>query len=277
MDYHITPLTDHETGAEVLGVDLSHTVDERLRREINAALAKFHVLVFREQKLSPPQFARAAENFGPIMLQHEREKQVPGYPQVADLKPEQIAPGKYLVAGGGFHTDHSWDPSPPKATALHPVTLPVSGGDTQFVNVHHAHDELPEDLKRRIGDLRAVHTFYSKLRTREVVPISEESLKALPPPSTHALVRTHPDNGRKFLYLNPVRMESIVGMKDADALALIAETMAHATQQKYEYRHQWRPGDMVIWDNRSVLHKANGDYDMTKRHMYRVMVKAEAA
>ena len=86
-----------------------------------------------------------------------------------------------------------------------------------------------------------------------MVPISEESLKALPPPSTHALIRTHPDNGRKFLYLNPVRMESIVGLEDAEALALIAYTMAHATQQKYEYRHKWRPGDMVIWESHTIL------------------------
>jgi len=92
----------------------------------------------------------------------------------------------------------------------------------------------------------------------------------------HPLVRRHPDNGRKALYLNPVRMESIPGMEDDDALALIGELMAHATQKKYEYRHQWRRGDMVIWDNRSVMHQANPDYDMNqRRYLYRLMLKGE--
>ena len=89
-------------------------------------------------------------------------------------------------------------------------------------------------------------------------------------------MRLHPENGRKALYLNPVRMESIPGMPDDEALALIKELMAHATQKKYEYRHQWRYGDMVIWDNRSVMHQANGDYNMQEvRHLYRLMIVGE--
>ena len=90
------------------------------------------------------------------------------------------------------------------------------------------------------------------------------------------MVRVHPDNGRKALYLNPVRMESIEGMGDNEALALIGELMDHATQTKYEYRHQWRQGDWVIWDNRSVMHQANADYDMNeRRYLYRLMLKGE--
>jgi taurine dioxygenase len=95
-------------------------------------------------------------------------------------------------------------------------------------------------------------------------------------PCIHPLVRTHPDNGRKALYLNPVRMESIIGMEDTDALALIDELMCHATQKKYEYRHKWRDGDWVLWDNRSVMHQANPDYDMNeRRYLYRLMLKGE--
>jgi taurine dioxygenase len=92
----------------------------------------------------------------------------------------------------------------------------------------------------------------------------------------HPLVRTHPENGRKALFLNPVRMESIIGMDDADALKLIDELMQHATQKKYEYRHQWHYGDWVMWDNRSVMHQANPDYDMSERRfLYRLMLKGE--
>ena len=121
-----------------------------------------------------------------------------------------------------------------------------------------------------------MHVYLSKYSPRELKPLNEESLKALPPPGIHPLVRIHPENGRKALYLNPVRIESILGMADDAALELIAELMAHATQKKFEYRHQWRLGDMVLWDNRSVMHKANPDYDMSERRfLYRLMLKGE--
>ena len=98
----------------------------------------------------------------------------------------------------------------------------------------------------------------------------------MPPPGIHPLVRTHPETGRKALFLNPVRMESIVGMEDKEALALIDDLMRHATQKKYEYRHKWRDGDWVLWDNRSVMHQANPDYDMNeRRYLYRLMLKGE--
>ena len=110
-----------------------------------------------------------------------------------------------------------------------------------------------------------------------ILPLNDESLKALPPPGIHPLVRVHPENKRKALFLNPVRIEGIVGMPDDEALDLVVELMAHATQPKYEYRHQWRYGDMVLWDNRSVMHKANPDYDMNeRRYLYRLMLKGEA-
>src|SRR4051812_2382303 len=92
------------------------------------------------------------------------------------------------------------------------------------------------------------------------------------PPSIHPLVRTHPENGRKALFLNPVRIESIIGMEDSEARALIAELIRHSTQKKYEYRHKWRSGDWVLWDNRSLMHQANPDYDMNeRRYLYRLM------
>jgi alpha-ketoglutarate-dependent taurine dioxygenase len=112
---------------------------------------------------------------------------------------------------------------------------------------------------------------------RSLDRIDETSLRDLPPPGVHPLVQRHPENHRPALYLNPVRIEAIVGMEDRDALALVEELMAHATQRKYEYRHQWRPGDMVIWDNRSVMHQANPDYDMAeRRYLYRLMLRGTA-
>jgi taurine dioxygenase len=276
MQYTINAMTDHQTGAEILGLDLKAPLSDELRKALNAEFAKYHVLVFRDQKLIAPDFAHAGEIFGEIMSQHHKDIRATGHPEVFEIRNEQIAPGKYRIAGETFHTDHSNHPVPPKATSLYTVTLPSYGGDTQFVNMHNAYDDLPDATKRRIDGLRAMHVWESKFSPRKLRPLAEQSSKALPPPAMHPIVRLHPENGRKGLYLNPVRMESIVGMPDDEAQALIKELMAHATQKKYEYRHRCRYGDMVIWDNRSLMHQANGDYDMKEtRHLYRIMIVGE--
>jgi taurine dioxygenase len=140
--------------------------------------------------------------------------------------------------------------------------------------MHRAYEELEDQIKRRIDGLKSVHVYLSKYSPRPLGAIDDGSVRALPPLGVHPLVHTHRDNGRKALYLNPVRVESIVGMPDQEALALIDQLMQHATQKRYEYRHQWRNGDMVIWDNRSVMHQANPDYDMSERRcIYRLMLK----
>lgn len=275
MAFTITPLTAH-TGAEVRGVDLARPLDPETAAALNLAWAQFHVLVIRDQRYDPSDFMRAAQVFGTLLQHHQREMHVPRFPEMYFVSNEQTVPGKRFIAGETFHTDHSNHPAPPKATILYPVSLPSSGGDTQYVNMHLAYDELPEAMKRRIDGLKAVHVYLSKYSPRELRPLSEDSRKVLPPPGIHPLVRAHPDNGRKALFLNPVRIESIIGMPDDEALDLVAELMAHATQRTYEYRHQWHYGDMVIWDNRSVMHKANPDYDMSeRRYLYRLMLQGE--
>lgn len=277
MSYTVNPLTSHGTGAEIRGLDLSKPLDEQLRRRLNQDFARYHVLVIRDQQFTPRQFAQAAENFGEIMPQAIKGFGTREHADVFELKPMAVAPGEYRAPGGdGFHTDHSFEPCPPKATSLHPVRLPSSGGDTQFCNVHLAYDELPQAMKQRIDKLKAVHAYYSRNAAYGVRKLDPESLAALPPPAIHPLVPVHPDNGRRYLYVNQSRLESIVGMDDAQTVQLVKQLVTHATQQKYEYRHVWRTGDMVIWDNRSVLHKANGDYDMREgegRLMYRIMLK----
>jgi taurine dioxygenase len=275
MGYTVTPLTEH-TGAEVYGLDLNQGVDAETRTALNRAFADHHVMVVRDQELTPPQFIAAAQIFGELFQHDKREMHVPGYPQIYYVSNEQTVPGKRYISGETFHTDHSNHPAPPKATMLFPVSLPSSGGDTQYVNMHQAYDDLPAATRERIDGLKAVHVYLSKYSPRELRPLSEDSSRLVPPPGVHPLVRTHPENGRKALYLNPVRIEAIEGMTDSEALDLVTGLMAHAIQKKYEYRHQWRYGDFVIWDNRSVIHKANPDYDMNqRRYLYRLMLKGE--
>src|SRR5262244_3136121 len=240
----------------------------RLRRASRAGDAR--------PTLTPGQFEAAAQVFGEIQLHDKRERHVPGHPGVDYVSNDQIENGRRIIPGETFHTDHSNHPRPPKGTMLFAVELPSRGGDTQYVNMHDAYDDLPADTKQRIDGLKAVHVYQSKYSPRPLGQITEESRSKLPPPGVHPLVRTHPENGRKALYLNPVRMESVLGMEDPDALTLIDELMRHVTQKRYEYRHKWRDGDWVLWDNRSVMHQANPDYDMReRRYLYRLMLKGE--
>jgi len=273
--FTITPLTGH-TGAEVVGLDFTQPLDAETRATLNQAFAEHHVLVMRDQHLGPEEFKAAAQVFGELQQHDKKEHHVPGHPDVYYVSNDEIVNGRRIIPGETFHTDHSNHPRPPKATMLFAVELPSSGGDTQYVNMHDAYDDLPAQTKQRIDGLKAVHVYQSKYSPRPLGQITEESRSKLPPPGVHPLVRTHPENGRKALFLNPVRMEAIVGMDDKEALALIDELMRHATQKKYEYRHKWRHGDWVLWDNRSVMHQANPDYDMReRRYLYRLMLKGE--
>jgi taurine dioxygenase len=273
--FTVSPLTNH-TGAEVTGLDFTQPIDTDSRASLYRAFTERHVLVMRDQHFTPDQFKAATQIFGEIQPHDKKEHHVPGHPGVDYVSNDEIVDGRRIIPGETFHSDHSNHPRPPKATTLFAVELPSSGGDTQYVNMHEAYDDLPEATKRRIDGLKAVHVYLSKFSPRPLGKITEESRGNLPPPGVHPLVRTNPENGRKALFLNPVRMESVVGMEDREALALIDDLMRHATQRKYEYRHKWRKGDWVLWDNRSVMHQANPDYDMNqRRYLYRLMLKGE--
>src|SRR5258708_22320716 len=204
MAYTITPMTEH-TGAEVRGLDLTTPIDAETRGALNRAFSDDHVLVIRDQKFGPLQFIAAAELFGELQPHDKKELHVPGYPQMYFVSNEQTVPGKRYISGETFHTDHSNHPAPPKATMLFPVSLPSSGGDTQYVNMHDAYDDLPEPTKRRIAGLRAVHVYLSKYSPRPLGQITEESRRKMPPSGIPPLVRTHPGNRRQAVFLDPVR------------------------------------------------------------------------
>jgi len=181
MAYAITPLTGH-TGAEVKGLDLTTPIDASTRAALNRAFAEHHVLVVRDQKYGPDEFTQAVQLWGELQPHDKKELHVPGYPHMYFVSNEQTVPGKRYISGETFHSDHSNHPAPPKATILYPVSLPSYGGDTQYVNMHRAYDDLPDATKRRIDPLKAVHVYLSKYSPRELKPLNEESLKALPPP-----------------------------------------------------------------------------------------------
>ncbi len=276
MSYRIAQLSAH-TGAEVCGIDLADPVNVQTRARLNLAFVDYSVLVFRDQHLAPHQLLAAVKLFGEVFPQHNSRFALPECPEIHYISNQDSYPdGRRYIPGEGYHTDHSNAARPPKATVLHAVRLPDKGGDTQYVNMHLAYDGLPDETRRRIDGLKAIHVYQSRHSERKLMALGETDRDHVPDAVAHPIVRTHPKSRRKAIYINPIRTEGVVGMAEAEALVLLAELLEHATQAKYQYRHQWRPGDLVMWDNRSLLHKANGDYDMSQeRYLYRVMLQGD--
>ena len=277
MICELLPLSEH-TGVEAKGVDLSRPLDEETRSLLNQAFVKHSVLVIRDQTLTARQLRDAVQNFGEIFPQHNTRFSLPECPEIHYLSNKDRYPdGSRYIPGAGYHTDHSNAEIPPKATLLLAIELPTSGGDTQYVNMAAAYDALPEATKRQIAGLNAMHVYQSKHSTRKLMTLGDEAKKRLPPAVYHPIVRTHPENGRKAIYINPIRIETIAGMKETDAQLLLRELLQHAIQERFQYRHKWKQGDLVMWDNRCLLHKANGDYDheTQTRYLYRVMLQGD--
>jgi alpha-ketoglutarate-dependent taurine dioxygenase len=272
----IRPLTDL-VGAEIAGVDLGQPIDDETRAGLYRAFADYSVLVFPGQEFDPPHFAAAAQIFGTIVPEQFGNYRLPEYPLVSSLSNRDLEQGgaRRAVRGEDFHTDHSNYAAPPKATVLYGIAIPQSGGDTEFVSVQAAYDDLPEATKRRIAGLKAMHAYRGARFDRKITQLTPDLLAATPS-AAHPIARRNPDNGRIGLYLSPNRVTGIADMDDDAAFDLLGELFAHATRGKYLYRHKWRKGDMVIWDNRSVLHQATTDYDMTEyRFLYRVLLEGE--
>jgi taurine dioxygenase len=273
---NIRRLTDH-AGAEALGIDLTRPVSAEAKAALNRAFIDHSVLVIRDQTLNPAEVLTAVELFGTIFPQHNTRFAIRECPEIHYISNQDHLPdGKRYIPGEGWHTDHSNDTRPPKATVLHAVTLPDRGGDTQFANMAAAYAALPAAMQDRIAGLIAIHVYQSSHSARKLMGLSDANKERVPNAVLHPIVRTHPENGRRSIYINPIRIEGILGLDHKEALPLLDELLEHATRQEFQYRHEWRPGDVVIWDNRCLLHKANGDYDMDQtRYLYRVMLQGD--
>ena len=276
FSFSIKPLSAH-TGAEIRGIDLGKPVDDATRAALNQAFVDHAVLAIRNQRLDAPQFLEAMKIFGEIFQQHNSRFAVPECPAIHYISnQDKTEDGGVYIPGEGYHTDHSNHDVPPKATALHAVKLPNTGGDTQFVNMYEAYDALPEATKKRIDGLKAKHVYQSKYSARKLPKLPGDKKHIETGSVLHPLVRTHPRSGRKAIYINPIRIEEIIGLTESEALPLLDDLLEHSTQLKFQYRHKWNSGDVVIWDNRCLLHKANGDYPVTEvRYLYRLMLKGE--
>ena len=273
MNFQSRKLSGHMAAA-VSGIDLNSLPDPATQAALTKALHDNLVLCIRDQSLAPLPFRDAMAQFGTPV----QRKQLAQTEQCADVNiissedRDELGDGKRLVNGATWHTDDSFMRAPCSLTMLYGVVVPSRGGDTQFTNMYAAYEDLPPETKARIDGLKVIHKYESSRRGGRVAKRPAAEMAAMPE-ATHPLVRTHPDTKRKSLYLNPNRMEQIEGMDRAGSDRLLDALVAHATQPKYQYRHVWRQGDIVIWDNRCTMHKANADYpDGERRLMHRVIV-----
>jgi len=268
----LRPLSEH-TGAEILDIDLKSNLNKAVIKKLNQVFSKFSIIVIRNQNLTPDEFCDSAKIFGKIFNQHNKKFALKENNMVHYISnQDKFDDGKPYIPGEGYHTDHSNDKNPPKATILHAKSLPSIGGDTQFVNMHLVYKELPLELKKKVNNLKALHVYQSSLSTRKLMSLSKEINNQ--PEVVHSLVRVHPENKKTSLYINPIRIEKIIGFSKADTKELLDKLMHYVSNPQNEYRHKWKEGDFVIWDNRILMHKANGDYDMReKRYLYRLMIQ----
>ncbi len=273
MTLTLTPLSD-VAGVEARGIDLRVPPPPEIRAALYQAFLDHAVLVVRDQQLAPAELLAAVRSWGQVFPQHNPRFALPDCPEIHYISnQDRYADGRRYIPGEGYHTDHSNAATPPKATVLHAVRLPDRGGDTQFVNMTAAAAALPAALRARIVGRSAVHVYQSRHSARQLMGLPPDARAAVPDEVRHRLLRRHPETGRESLYINLIRIEAIEGLAEPDALALLDALLAHATQPAFEYRHRWRAGDLVMWDNRCLLHKANGDYDMDQeRYLYRVML-----
>ena len=273
MDLKINKLSDH-TGAEIVDIDLKKVSSKTLIYKINQAFTKHSVLVFRNQDLSADHFYDCSQLFGSIFDQHNKKFALKENNLVHYISnKDKFEDGKIYIPGEGYHTDHSNDLNPPKATILHAKKLPSFGGDTQFVNMNLVYNQLPLHLKETIHNLKALHVYQSSHSKRKLISLPKK-IKKTHKKAIHPLVRFHPENNKISLYINPIRIEKIIGFSKDETIELLDILMNYVSKLENEYRHQWQIGDFVIWDNRILMHKANGDYNMNEdRYLFRIMIK----
>jgi taurine dioxygenase len=206
------------------------------------------------------------------LLQDYRSSESPVISIIASDQTDALGDGRTIVFGGAWHTDDSYLAVPAKATMLYAHVIPPKGGDTLFADTTAAYEALDAATRAEVDGMRAVHTYQSR-RNVNVVPTRSASEEAQTPPVDHPLVRTDTAAGRRSLYLNPNRMESIVGRDDAASDAVLDRLIAHATDDRFVYRHVWQPHDVVLWDNGRSMHRATADYGDARREMHRILLR----
>jgi len=250
-------------GAEVRGVDLAQPLAPAEFEAIQEAFDRHLLLVFPAQRIDEPQQIAFSRRFGELQVHVLDQYRHPQYPEIyllSNVKGGRTTgehPDKGTLV---WHSDLSFQPRPALATILYGIEVPRRGGDTLYANMCGAYDALDARAKESLAELKAVHDLDASRRRAGEPPMTEQQ-RAAAPPVEHPMVRTHPRTGRKILYISR-HVSHVDGMKRAISDALLDALMAHATQERFVFRHRWGPRDVVMWDNRCTMHCAT-PYDAT--------------
>ncbi len=272
---------DAPLGAEVLGLDLTQPLSGEDFARLHRAHLDHHVLVFRDQRFTPTQHVAFSKRWGQLQRHVLHQFALSGHPEV--LIVSNIIDGGEPIglgdAGVFWHSDLSYKQRPSLGSLLHAQELPATGGDTLFANQHLAWDTLPAALRENVVGLRAEHSYlkqYAELQRRSPwrPNLSKEQVEQVPPVS-HPVVRTHPENHKKALFVNEHFTTHITDLPDDDSVALLNELFVHSTRPQFVYRHQWQAHDLVFWDNRSVQHLAAGCPPDQRRKLYRTTIEGD--
>lgn len=275
----VTP-QDTGFGALIEGVDLSRPLPPAALQAVKAAWARHSVVAFPGQPLSLEALEAFTQSIGPFGVDPFIAP-MPGHPNVLELRREPDE--KATNFGAGWHSDWSFQKTPPAATLLRSQVVPPVGGDTLFADCSRAYEALSPVMRAMLAPLRAVHSASraygtqgvfakeSAKRTMEII-VSPEADKTL----THPLVRTHPVTGRKALFVSPVYTVGIEGMTVPESQAILGFLFAHIVQEPFVYRHKWSKDMLLMWDNRCTVHFAEGGYDGHLRVMHRTTVAGDA-
>lgn len=274
MTISFRPLS-HALGAEVQGVDLAGPLSNSEFDQIHRTFLERGILLFRDQKISREQHIAFSRRFGELdthdALPRDRDPDHPELLLVTNIPKANGAPSDSKYTGQLWHSDMSFTLVPSLGSLLRGITIPPVGGDTMFTNMYMAYDTLSDGMKKMIEGLHAIHT-----GSRKIVDLSADRAaeqKKLNPPIAQPVVRVHPETGRKALYIGE-KVSCFVDMTEAESRPLIDYLVRHATRPQFVYRHQWRPDDIVLWDNRCTMHIALGDYAEGEiRHLERTTVK----
>jgi taurine dioxygenase len=263
----VDKLTPH-VGAEIRGVDLRRPLDEPTFKAIHAALVDNGVVFFRDQHLTPDQQKDFGRLFGELHVHPAAPSLLSGHPEILVIHADETS--KH-VAGENWHSDVSCDPEPPMGSILYMHELPPVGGDTLFASMYAAYDALSEPMKRFLEPLTAMHEGEHVYRGRYGV----DDAGRVFPKAEHPVIRTHPDSGRRALFVNGGFTTRIVELARAESDALLQFLFRHLETPEFQCRFRWQVNSVAFWDNRSVQHHAMWDYYPQRRHGHRVTIRGD--
>lgn len=268
----VTPIAT-ALGAEIRGVDLAADLSDDVVADIRRAWLDHAVVFFHDQRLGPDDFLAFARRLGEP-VEYPFVKGIEGYPEIIAVTK---LPHETVNFGGIWHSDTAYLPRPPMATMLLAREIPPQGGDTLFASMCAAYDALPEDVQHKIEGLRAVNSSaladVSKTRGDRMRDQGNSEPHELL--AEHPVVRTHPETGRRALYVNPAHTARIVGLPDDESSSLLEYLFQHSTRPEFICRFEWRVGSLALWDNRCVMHNPMNDYHGHTRKMDRITLAGD--